>query len=92
MLLLSREPGQSLIIEDVRLTVIRATSDDVELSLRKIIGGTPSLVTLQRGTPVDACYDVKITYVTLSDNRVRIGIDAPRELSIAREEAPPRDQ
>ncbi len=92
MLVHSREPGQSLLIEDVRLTVIRATPDDVDVSLRKVTGGPPRHVTLRRGTPVDACYDVRITYVTRSDTRVRLGIDAPRELSITREETRPEDE
>ena len=86
MLVLTREIGQSVIIEDVRVTVIRFGSDFAELSFAKITGGEAKIVTMSRNESVDACYDVRITFVQGTRAKLRLGFEAPREVHIHRED------
>ena len=86
MLVLSRELGESVVIEDVRLTVLRIDSAYAEVSLAKVAGGKPVVLTLPRHEYVQACYDVRIVFIQVNGPKVRLGFDAPREVHISRSE------
>ena len=86
MLVRSREIGESVVIEDVALTVIRTSDEYVEVSLAKISGGRSTIVTLPHQEYVEICYEVQIVFIATKDTKVRLGFEAPSETRICRHE------
>ena len=86
MLVLSREIGESVVIEDVALTVIRTSDEYVEVSLAKISGGRSTIVTLPQHEYVEIGYEVQIVFIATKDSKVRLGFEAPPETRICRQE------
>ena len=86
MFVLSREIGESVIVEDVALTLVRIGEQYVEVSLVKMTGGKSTVLTLPRHQPVDICYDVQVVFVAAENSKARLGIEYPPEVSITRRE------
>ena len=86
MLVLSREAGESVVIEDVVLTLVGISEEYVEASLVKLTGGRVTIATLPRNEYVEICYDVRVIYFNLKEGRVRLGFEAERGARIARRE------
>lgn len=86
MLILSREIGQAIVIDDVVVTVIRVGGRSAEVSLQKLTGGKRVVATLLRDEPVDACYNTRLLFIESRGPKVRLGIDAPDGIEIRRQE------
>lgn len=87
MLILTRRPGQSILIGRIRMTVERLRNDLVLLSLRAPNNReAPELRTLRAGESFGAGTNATVTVARIRGDQVRIGIDAPAEVRILREE------
>lgn len=84
MLILSREIGESFLIEDVVVTLVRVDGRYAEVALRKSSGGKPRLLTLRRDDLVTVCYDAQLVLVALSGSKARFGIESPDEIEVRR--------
>lgn len=86
MLVLSREIGQAIVIDDVVITVVRVTPEYAEITLQKVTGGKKVIATLPLNEYVDACYNTQIVFITSRGNKARFGVEAPADLPIYRYE------
>lgn len=86
MLVLSREIGTSIVIEDVRVTLVRVGPEHCEVALEKLAGGRRRIATLPREESVAACYDTRLVFLGMRGAQARLGIDAPRDVHIARQD------
>ncbi len=86
MLVVSRRVDESLLLEDVVVTVRDFGEDSAELELRKLTGGQSVQAQIRKHELLDACYDCQLTVVAVRGDRVRIGIAAPDEVAVARKE------
>ncbi|HUG18843.1 MAG TPA: hypothetical protein VMM56_07675 [Planctomycetaceae bacterium] len=86
MLVLSREIGQSIVIEDVLLTLLRIDEEYVEFSLTKLTGGKPKIVTLPHREQIEICYEVQVALIQIKGSRARFGFEYPPEVEITRHE------
>ena len=86
MFVLSREVGQSVVIEDVAVTLVRIGEAYVEVSLVKMAGGKSLVVTLPYQQPKDICYNVQVVFVAVTGMKARLGFEAPPEVAITRRE------
>ncbi len=86
VLVLSREIGQAVLIEDVVVTLVAATAEYAEVSLQKLSGGKTVIATLPKQQCVDACYDTQLVYIEGKGKKVRLGIEAAADLFIQRKE------
>ena len=86
MLVLSRRAGEAILIEDVVVTLLSVRPDFIEVALQKRSGGKSVVVTLSKGQSVDACYDSRICFVAYRDSKARLGIQAPADIEIRRQE------
>ena len=94
MLVLSREINQSLMIgDDLELTVIKIRGTRANLHItRRLIGGRLSedLFSnwLEKDRPLDLGNGIVCAVIDVRDNptKVRLGIQAPKELSVHRKE------
>ncbi|MEX1095822.1 MAG: carbon storage regulator [Planctomycetales bacterium] len=86
MLVLSREIGTSIVIEDVRVTLVRVGPEHCEVALEKLAGGTRRIATLPRDESVEVCYGARLVFIGASGTKARLAIDAPREVHVARHE------
>jgi sRNA-binding carbon storage regulator CsrA len=84
MLILSREVGESVAIEGAVLTLVRIDEGYVEVSLVKMAGGTPKILTLPHGQRVDICYGAEVVFVGATGEGVRFGFEYPPSVSITR--------
>lgn len=84
MLILTRRIGESIIIGDnISLTVSGIKGD-----LVRITSATPKLllVTKKVTQSITIGHDITVTILSIKGMQVRLGIDAPRSVSIHREE------
>ena len=86
MLVLSREPGESIVIEDVLFTLIRVSEQYLEASLVKMAGGKSTTLTLPQNEGVDICYDVQVVFISAKGTNVRLGFEIPDHVTITRRE------
>ena len=86
MLVLSRAVGESVVIEDVNLCLVRTTSQYAEVSLTKLSGGKSVVVTLPLQKKVDICYDVEAVFVATNGEKARLGFEYPNGVSVLRRE------
>ena len=86
MFVLSREIGESVLIEDVDVRLIRMTPRYAEVSLAKLTGGAPVVVTLPLQKKVHICYDVQAVFVSTKGDMARLGFEYPADISIVRRE------
>ena len=87
MLVLSRQVGESVIIEDVTLTLTRVGDGYVEVSLTKVSGGEKTVLTLPHDERVSICYDVEVIFVAAMGTKVRFGFEFPPKVTIIRHRA-----
>lgn len=86
MLVLSRKIGESVIIEDVALTLARVGDGYVEVSLAKTTGGKMTVLTLPHHERVAICYNVEVIFVEATGEKARFGFEYPPEVTITRQE------
>lgn len=84
MLVLSREPGEAVIIDDVVFTLARVADGYVEASLRKTAGGIPTVITLPHHRHIDICYGVQVVFIEATGVRATLGFEHPPEVTICR--------
>ena len=84
MLVLSREPGEAVIIDDVVFTLARVADGYVEASLRKTAGGSHTVITLPHHKRIDICYGVQVVFIEATDVRATLGFEHPPEVTICR--------
>ena len=89
MLVLMREAGSSVSIEDITFTIIALGDGVADVSLAKPKSERPKVITLIRGETVEICYGVTVVLIKVSDKSVRLGFECPREISIVRSEHVP---
>ena len=86
MLILSREIGEAVVINDVVVTVVRIDDDYLEISLVKATGGKSRVAVLPRQQSVDICYDAQVVFVGAKGTKARLGFEVPVEVTIQRRE------
>lgn len=95
MLVLSRKPGESVVIDDVLFTFVRASATHATATLQKLSGGRITEVELPIDQYVDACYDTRIIFIASRiifiasrdhGSRGRFGFEYPDGISIHRKE------
>ena len=86
MLVMSREIGQALVIEDVVVTLDAFDDQHADITLQKVAGGKSISLTLNLNEFVDACYDTRIVLIATRDTKARLGIEAPKNVPIHRKE------
>ena len=84
MLLLTREIGEAILIEDVAVTLICSNPNVAEVSLQKLSGGKKVTATLLRGKAVDACYETQLIYIGAKGTAARIGVNFPKWIRVVR--------
>ncbi len=82
MLVLTRNVGQSLLIEDVQLTLIYVDPGSMIFSMEKLTGGRETKVRLQRHQIVNVCYDVKFQLISVEGSTARLGLEHPESVTI----------
>jgi sRNA-binding carbon storage regulator CsrA len=87
MLVVTRNSGTSLDINDVQLTLLRVTQGYVEVSLQKPASIHPSIVTLLHRQYTDICYGVRIVLLEATGARATLGFEYPDGVSISRTES-----
>lgn len=84
MLVVTRSVGESLLIEDVQLTVIQMQENTITFSMQKLTGGRETIVHLQRHQIVEVCYNVKFQLVRVAGSRARLGLEVPPGVNVQR--------
>lgn len=85
MLILSRRENESITIGDnIIVTVARITSDNVEMVITE--NGNRHVVNRGVNEVVPLADDINIQVTKIVFNQVKIGIDAPRDVPVHREE------
>lgn len=82
MLVITCDVGQSLVIEDVQLTLIYANSRSIIFSLEKLAGGRQTKVSVQRHQIVDVCYNVKFQLLSVSGQTAKLLLEPPENVQI----------
>lgn len=83
MLAVSRRQGERLLIEDVILTVVEIDLEGVQVSFRKR-DSQPVTMTLRPSQFITACYNVRMGVVRVQKDRVRLGLEIPSTVKVAR--------
>ena len=83
MLAVLRRTGEQLLIEDITLTVDVIDPAGVQMSLRKR-DSQPVVVTLKPSQFINGCYNVRIGLIRVQGDRVRLGLEIPPSVKIAR--------
>jgi sRNA-binding carbon storage regulator CsrA len=87
MLVLSREVGEAIIIEDVVLTLAQVADGYVDVSLRKTTGGRRIVLALPHHQRIEICYGVEAVFIDATSAGARLGFDHPPEVTISRLES-----
>ena len=82
MLVLTRDVGQSLLIEDVQLKLIYVDPSSMIFSMEKLTGGRETKVRLQRHQILNVCYDVKFQLISVEGSTARLGLEHPESVTI----------
>lgn len=86
MLVLSRGENEGILLGRSRLvTVARVLQNAVGILVRDF-DGTDKPILLSVNESVDVGLGVRITLVSTGETRARLGIEAPKELPVARKE------
>ena len=89
MLVLTREVGQSIIInESTIITVTINVPGFAELFQLDTISGQRRIVTLALGEQLWILTEVAVVLIRQPENKVRLGFEYPRHISIRRGEDP----
>lgn len=88
MLVISRRIQESIIVNDVLVVTVTDISDGtVELSLATIEGGVLRTLFLNREEYAPVCSGVRVCLIECSTKKVRLGIEYPPQITIARHES-----
>ena len=85
MLVMSREVGESVVIEDVVMTLARVGDRYAEVSLRKVTGGKKSILTLPHNERKAICYNVEVVFIEVKGEKARFGFEHPTDVTITRQ-------
>lgn len=89
MLVLTRKLGESIIIgDDIKVTVLNISDDQIYLDVNIILES----LTIHLQESISIKDDIKITVVKIDKTQVKLGIDAPKNVIINREEVYKKDQ
>lgn len=86
MLVIARGKSESLLVDDVVVTVRSIAENSAELVFRKLAGGRSEVKQLRKGEVPDACYESQFSLVVTREDRVRIGVTAPDGVVVVRKE------
>jgi sRNA-binding carbon storage regulator CsrA len=94
MIVFSRLVGEALVIGDVaEVTVARITIDSVGLMAHMLADGAEQIEMLQLGEKMELDGEIRVTVVdidvTTQRKKIRIGIEAPRNMPVYRKEMLP---
>lgn len=82
MLILTRDVGQSLLIEDVQLNLIYAEPRSIIFSMEKLTGGRETKVSMHRHQIVDVCYNVRFQLISVTGQTARLALEFPETVSV----------
>ncbi|MBT6225512.1 MAG: carbon storage regulator [Candidatus Scalindua sp.] len=85
MLVLTRREGQSLLIgNDIRVTVLIIFEKRIKLQI-KDLGN--NIITCRLGAITPIRGDITVKVVDIDQKQVKLGIEAPKDMKVDREEA-----
>ena len=85
MLVLTRREGESLLIgNDIRVTVLIIFEKRIKLQLKDLEN---KVITCRLGATTPIRGDITVKIVDIDQKQVKLGIEAPKDLKIYREEA-----
>ena len=85
MLVLTRREGEGLLIgNDVRITVLIVFEKRIKLQLK---GLENKVITCHIGATTPIRDDISVKVVDIDQKQVKLGIEAPKDMKIDREEA-----
>ena len=82
MLIVNRDVGQSLLIEDVQLSLLYVDARSIVFAMTKLSGGRETKVQVPRHQIVDVCYDVKLQLLSVEGGTARLGLEHPETVLI----------
>jgi carbon storage regulator len=89
MLVLTRKEGEGLLIgKDIRVTVLIIFEKRIKLLLKD---SKNKVVTCRVGATIPIRDDIMIKVVEIDQHQVKLGIKAPKDVTINREEVPKED-
>lgn len=93
MLVLRRREDESIIIDDhIRITVMAIQTDQIRLKVEAPLGTSGDLKTIQKGQTLRLGDDIEIVLDRVLTSHCILGITAPPDRNIVREELIPIDQ
>ena len=85
MLVLTRREGEGLLIgNDIRVTVLIIFEKRVKLQLKDLEN---KIITCRLGSTTPIRGDITVKIVDIDQKQVKLGIEAPKDMKIDREEA-----
>ena len=84
MLTLTRREGESLLIGDIRVTVLIIFEKRIKLLLKD---SENKVITCRLGATTPIRDDITVKVVDIDQKQVKLGIKAPNDMKIDREEA-----
>jgi sRNA-binding carbon storage regulator CsrA len=85
MLVLTRREGEGLLIgNDIRVTVLIVFEKRIKLQLKDIEN---KVITCRLGATTPIRDDITVKVVDIDQKQVKLGIEAPKDMKIDREEA-----
>jgi sRNA-binding carbon storage regulator CsrA len=85
MLVLTRREGEGLLIgDDVRVTVLIVFEKRIKLQLKDLEN---KIITCRLGSTTPIRGDITVKIVDIDQKQVKLGIEAPKDMKIDREEA-----
>ena len=85
MLVLTRREGEGLLIgNDIRVTVLIVFEKRIKLQLKNLEN---KVITCRLGATTPIRGDITIKVVDIDQKQVKLGIEAPKDMKIDREEA-----
>ena len=85
MLVLTRREGEGLLIgNDIRITVLIIFEKRIKLQLKDIEN---KVITCRLGATTPIRDDITVKVVDIDQKQVKLGIEAPKDMKIDREEA-----
>jgi carbon storage regulator len=87
MLILTRRVGEALVIgDDVKVTILSEFKGDVKASVYNKKSCSTGVDHCEIGDFFIVNDDVVINFLSVKGNQVKVGIDAPKSISVHREE------
>ena len=87
MLILTRRPGQSILIGDIRVTMMRIRGGEVVIAIQEPRSAEPTCIFSARpNQPVEVGATATVMVGRIRGDQIRLCIDAPKEIRVLREE------